>query len=159
MVLDVHIIFNESTDREDWLSRCVESLTHPDVNVLVHRFSENGCVRPRRSAILESHDSDNWVTFADPDDHVFTDQFAQYVGFLKTTGYDVVWPKEVMFKDSQFGSPVTRPHHLVCLRGDHVQPYPETQRYFAAHINQGVLFNKVVYCWMWHGNNTAGNKR
>lgn len=157
-MIDCHIIFNEPTDREDWLDRCVQSLQHPDVTVHVHRFAESSCVRPRRLAIMQAHLGDNWIMFADPDDYVYPEVFCQYVYFLKTIRGEFAWCAEEMINLATGDSRKWyEPHHLVAFRGSLVKTANPEGRYPQKFLRSTTnYFPEPAYCYVLHADNTRG---
>jgi hypothetical protein len=160
-MIDCHIIFNEPTDREDWLDRCVASLEHPDIAVHVHRFAESAPVNPRREAIMRVHTGDNWFMFADPDDYAYPPALRDYVEFLCGVEGDLAWGAEIQrVLSSGALRYIAMPHHLVAIRRTMVlecvpsglPPYHYTR-------DTRLFFPYPVYNWVMHGHNTAGGTR
>jgi hypothetical protein len=158
-MIDCHVVFNEPTDREDWLERCVASLQHPDVAIHVHRFVESAPVNGRRKAIFQEHDPSRWIMFADPDDFVVQPDYDQFVSAVLASGGDNVWCPEIILGR---GEPDLndRPHHFVALRGDAIAEllqHPAAGRaYYPFLVPTGERVVAAPYRWVDHGRNTRG---
>ena len=155
MSIDCHIIFNEPTDREDWLARCIASLEHPAVSVHVHRFSESAPVRPRRHAIVQAHDKSRWIMFADPDDYALRPAYDRFIEMLLGTDEDVAWPFETVLREDGREGLYIGPHHLVALRRSAIVEYDPMGWYFG-HVRTGAVFQEPAYCWVRHPATTSG---
>ena len=153
-LIDCYVIFNEPTDREDWLARCVASLEHPAVNVEVCRFATSGLVAPRRHTIIQNHDPARWLLFADPDDEAVNPGYTRFMDFLQTTTAQAVFSKEV---DSK-GNTITG-HHLVALRGAALAQVTIPEQQYETQVYPDALFPEVTYLWHHHAANTRGRPR
>lgn len=158
-MIKCYIVFNEETDREDWLTRCVDSLSHPDVDIDVRRYSTGACVRPRRAEILQGHDPSQWAMFADPDDVVVNPGYTNYVEFLKTTDLEAVYPYEVRRYELGNSNVWTGPHHLVAHRGSKLQELQQQSQVIYQILEGLDVFPEVAYQWNLHADNTVGGEK
>jgi hypothetical protein len=158
-MIDCHVIYNQPTDKAEWLDRCVASLAHDDVMVHVHRFAESAPVNPRRLNIFKHHNPERWIMFADPDDYVVQSEYDRFVAAVLASENDCVWCPEIILGR---GEPQVndRPHHPVALRGQAVLNLIKHPRaphlHYPFFVARGERVEAFPYRWVTHENNTRG---
>lgn len=152
------IIFTEETDREDWLRRCMASLEHPDVEVVVHRFAKADENATKRRVRIHnefvSKYPEQWLMFADPDDHAVQPGYGRFIEYLESTEHAMIHPIEVV---DPLGVEQRLPHHLIAVRGEKISS--SCGKYHLA-LDKSIMFPEVAYQFNSnHGGNTGGDWR
>ena len=157
-MIKCHIIFNKETDLKDEFLRCVESLQHPDVLVIVHKFeTSDEHATPRRIRIHNAEPPDQWFMFADPDDVAVQPGYSNFIEHIKTFEGDVTYPYEIVQPSNTL---FTRPHHLIAVRNTKVSDDGRPYALAFDRLDEDACFREVAYQWnIDTGRNTAGGRR
>ena len=158
--MNLCVVYNEPTDREDWLQRMLDSAKNGP-EPLVYRYADSAPFRKRCYDIASK--LDGWVTFADPDDFLLPREYGRLLQHLETTEADAVWTYEFR-AHGQFMHLFMGHHHLVCLRDKAKEQWLRLSEQHEYKLRWDIqpdidaeCFPHAVYVWnMQHGSNTRG---
>lgn len=131
---------------KEWLDRCLKSLKHPQINVIVCPGIKNSIGRARKEAFEKS--SAEFVFFADPDDEYFPEIIVELLTILSRsriyksgyTGEFVQWTKENVekpllkysfssFHPSKLKASPLAAHGVPMFHRSHLQFFPDLDKF------------------------------